>query len=97
MKQFLPLEDEHEQFGHDVTDDAAAGECEHPGEHHVLDHAEVDGGQALDRADAHDGAGLGVRGGHGNAEHRHQQQAQRARQVGGEALELLELDHVLPD
>ena len=72
------LEHDHEQFGHYEADETATREGEHPGEHHVAHHAEVDGGEAAYRAHAHDGAGLGVRGGDGDAEHGHDEQAQRA-------------------
>lgn len=66
-------------------------------EHHVLDDAEVDGREALDGTDAHDGAGLDVCGGHGDAGKGGKQQVRGAREVGGEALILLELNHALAD
>ena len=56
------LDEHHEQLGHDKADESTGGEGEEPGEHHVLDHAKVDGRKALDGSDAHDGAGLDVRG-----------------------------------
>ena len=43
---------------------SAAGKGEHPGEHHLLHHAPVDGGQPLGGPHAHDGGGLGVGGAH---------------------------------
>ena len=45
----------------------------------------------------HDGAGLDVCGGHGDAGKGGKQQVCGARQVGGEALILFELDHALAD
>ena len=90
----LVLKDLHEYLGHDKADEAAPGEGEDPGQHHILDDAEIDGRQPLDGAHAHDGAGLGVGGGHRDAEQAGIQQAERAREVCAEALVALQLDHV---
>ena len=88
------LQEQQEQLCHHETDEAAAREREYPGEHHVLDHAEVDGREALDRAHAHDGARLDMRGGNRDAGEGGEQDAQGAGEVGGEALVLFEFDHV---
>ena len=64
----IASEDPHKQTGHKEADQSASGEGQHPGQHHFLDHREIDGRQTLDRTDAHDGGRFGVRGGNGQAE-----------------------------
>lgn len=63
----IRLDEEQEELCHEEADEAAAGEGEDPGEQHIFDNAKVDGREALDRADAHDGGGLDVGGGNRDA------------------------------
>lgn len=87
-------EDLHEQPRHQEADEPAAGEREHPGEHHFAHHAPVYRAEPPRRAHAHDGGGLGVRRAHRDAEHARDQQAARRRDVRREALVFFQLDHV---
>ena len=88
------LEQDQEELGEDEADDAAAREREDPGEDHFLGDAPVDGLGVLGGAGAHDGRGLGVRGGDGKPGERGDEQAHRGRDGGGKPLVLVQAHHL---
>lgn len=88
------LENGHEQLCHNKADKPAARKGEHPGEHHVLYHAEVDGRKAFHRAHAHNGGGFGVCGGNRDAEQAGIQKAQCSGNVGRKTLIFFKAHHI---